>query len=71
MTVPIRALSTPPQSKMSVSPMPRADREDEIADEGSEQAEPDRNQPGHWPAHIPEDIARNEHAGHDPAEQAE
>ena len=23
MTVPIRALSTPPQSKMSVSPMPR------------------------------------------------
>jgi len=30
-----------------------------------------RNEPGQWPAQLPECVARNEDAGHDSAEQAE
>jgi hypothetical protein len=48
-----------------------ADGEDEVADKGSDQPEHERGEPGQRPAHLPEGVARNEHPGHDPAEQAE
>src|SRR5262245_55331992 len=47
------------------------DREDEVTEQRAQQAEPERDQPGHRPAHVPEGVVRNEYPGHDSAEQAE
>src|SRR5580693_4922748 len=48
-----------------------ANREDQVADQSPDQAEHDRDEPGHRPFHVPEGITGNEYAGHDSAEQAE
>jgi hypothetical protein len=49
----------------------KANREDEVADQGSDQAQHEGNEPGQRSAHVPEGIARNNYAGYDSAEKAE
>ena len=65
-----RAYHTAPVEDAGVADA-KANGEDEVADQGPGQAEHERNQPRPRSPHLPEGIVRNEHAGHDSAEQAE
>ena len=60
MIVPMRALEhSAPVEDIGVTDA-EADREDEVTDQRSDQAEPEGKEPGHRTAHLPEGIAGNE-----------